>query len=92
MIFLRRPLKPQQMLHLTRINNRGVCLSKCKKSPACTNLRRPGFHSHIGLNSGVFVGGGLSCIFFPPACFKHVDPSHIVGDIPPLEEPRLPTV
>lgn len=62
-ISLRRALQPT--LHLNRINNRSGCLSKCKKSPACANLRRPGLYSRIGLNSGVFVGGGLSGIFFP---------------------------
>lgn len=78
-----RAAKPRR----NSINNRNGCLSKCKESPACTNTRHPGFHGHIRLNSGVFVGGGLSGIF-PLRLFQtHVEPSRVVGDVPPLEEP-----
>lgn len=72
----------------TELTTEAVVCQNVKKSPACANLRRLGLYSRIGLNSGVFVGGGLSGIFFPPlsACFKHGEPSRIVGDIPPLEE------
>lgn len=86
--FSEGPYSHGQRYISAELTTEAVVCQNVKKSPACANLRRLGLYSRIRLNSGVFVGGGLSGIFFPPlsACFKHGEPSRIVGDIPPLEE------
>lgn len=86
--FLRRALQPRPTLHLNRINNRSGCLSKCKKVSGLCKLAPPGLIQPHQAEHWGLCGGRLKRGFFPPlsACFKHVEPSRIVGDIPPLEE------